>query len=143
MREFKILDELYYTKEHIWVKIENDVATIGITDYAQSQLGDAVFIELPEVGREVESGEVIATVESIKAVSEIYSPLTGKIISINEDLANEPSLLNSDPYGDGWICDIQIKDLTEVEDLMTADDYRAYLEAITEEEEWLWIILLL
>lgn len=135
MREFKILDELYYTKEHIWVKIENDVATIGITDYAQSQLGDAVFIELPEVGREVESGEVIATVESIKAVSEIYSPLTGKIISINEDLANEPSLLNSDPYGDGWICDIQIKDLTEVEDLMTADDYRAYLEAITEEEE--------
>jgi glycine cleavage system H protein len=135
LREFKILDELYYTKEHIWVKIENDVATIGITDYAQSQLGDAVFIELPEVGREVESGEVIATVESIKAVSEIYSPLTGKIISINEDLANEPSLLNSDPYGDGWICDIQIKDLTEVEDLMTADDYRAYLEAITEEEE--------
>jgi glycine cleavage system H protein len=135
LREFKILDELYYTKEHIWVKIENDVATIGITDYAQSQLGDVVFIELPEVGREVESGEVIATVESIKAVSEIYSPLTGKIISINEDLANEPSLINSDPYGDGWICDIQMKDLTEIEDLMTADDYRAYLEAITEEEE--------
>ncbi|MBX0312526.1 MAG: glycine cleavage system protein GcvH [Sulfurihydrogenibium sp.] len=135
MREYKILDELYYTKEHIWVKIENDVATIGITDYAQSQLGDVVFIELPEVEREVESGEVIATAESIKAVSEIYSPLTGKIISINEDLANDPSLLNSDPYGDGWICDIQMKDLTEIEDLMTADDYRAYLEAITEEEE--------
>jgi glycine cleavage system H protein len=135
LREYKILDELYYTKEHIWVKIENDVATIGITDYAQSQLGDVVFIELPEVEREVESGEVIATAESIKAVSEIYSPLTGKIISINEDLANDPSLLNSDPYGDGWICDIQMKDLTEIEDLMTADDYRAYLEAITEEEE--------
>ncbi len=135
MRDFKILDELYYTKEHIWVKIENDVATIGITDYAQSQLGDVVFIELPEAGREVESGEVIATAESIKAVSEIYSPLTGKIISTNEDLANEPSFLNSDPYGDGWICDIQMKDLTEMEDLMTADDYRAYLEAITEEEE--------
>jgi len=135
LRDFKILDELYYTKEHIWVKIENDVATIGITDYAQSQLGDVVFIELPEAGREVESGEVIATAESIKAVSEIYSPLTGKIISINEDLANEPSFLNSDPYGDGWICDIQMKDLTEMEDLMTADDYRAYLEAITEEEE--------
>ncbi|ACD66525.1 MAG TPA: glycine cleavage system protein GcvH [Sulfurihydrogenibium sp.] len=135
MREYKILDELYYTKEHIWVKIENDVATIGITDYAQSQLGDVVFIELPEVGREVESGEVIATVESIKAVSEIYSPLTGRIISINEDLVNEPSFINSDPYGDGWICDIQMKDLTEIEDLMTADDYRAYLEAITEEEE--------
>jgi len=135
LREYKILDELYYTKEHIWVKIENNVATIGITDYAQSQLGDVVFIELPEVEREVESGEVIATVESIKAVSEIYAPLTGKIISINEDLANEPSILNSDPYGDGWICDIQMKDLTEIEDLMTADDYRAYLEAITEEEE--------
>lgn len=135
MREYKILEDLYYTKEHIWVKIEGDVATVGITDFAQSQLGDVVFIDLPEVERDVESGEVIATVESIKAVSEIYAPLSGKVISVNEDLGNEPSLINSDPYGDGWICDIQIKDLTEIEDLMTSEDYRAYLEALTEEEE--------
>ncbi len=135
MEEYRIPENLYYTKEHIWVKIEDDVATIGITDYGQHQLGDVVFVDLPELGREVESGEVIASVESIKAVSEIYSPITGKIISINEDLANDPSFINSDPYGDGWIADIQMKDPTEIEDLMTADDYKAYLEQIDKEEE--------
>ncbi|MEJ5172087.1 MAG: glycine cleavage system protein GcvH [Hydrogenothermaceae bacterium] len=133
--DYKVLEDLYYTKEHIWVKIESDVATIGITDYGQHQLGDVVFVDLPELNREVESGEVIASVESVKAVSEIYSPLTGKIISINEDLSNDPSVINSDPYGDGWICDIQLKDLQEIEDLMTADDYRAYLEELEAEEE--------
>lgn len=134
-QEYRVLDDLYYSKEHIWVKIEGDVATIGITDYGQHQLGDIVFIDLPENGREVESGEVIASVESIKAISEIYAPLTGKIISINEDLANDPSVINSDPYGDGWICDIQMKDPSEVEDLMTAEDYRAYLQELESEEE--------
>ncbi len=134
MEEYKILDELYYTKEHIWVKIDNDIATIGITDYGQRQLGDIVFIDLPELDREVEAGEVIASVESVKAISEIYAPVSGKIISINEELSNDPSIINSDPYGDGWICDIQMKDISEVEDLMTADDYRAYLEVIEEEE---------
>ncbi|MGC9007324.1 MAG: glycine cleavage system protein GcvH [Sulfurihydrogenibium sp.] len=135
MEEYKIPENLYYTKEHIWVKIENDVATIGITDYGQKQLGDVVFVDLPEVGREVESGEVIASVESIKAVSEVYSPVTGKIISVNEDLANDPSVINSDPYGDGWIADIQMSDPSEVEDLMTAEDYKAYLEEVESEEE--------
>lgn len=133
--EYKILEGIYYTKEHIWVKIEGDVATIGITDYGQHQLGDIVFIDMPEKDREVEAGEVIASVESVKAISEIYAPLTGKIIEINEDLANDPSVINSDPYGDGWICDIQIKDPTEVEDLMTAEDYTAYLEELEVEEE--------
>ncbi|MEZ0323111.1 MAG: glycine cleavage system protein GcvH [Hydrogenothermaceae bacterium] len=133
--DYKVLDNLYYTKEHVWVKIDSDVATIGITDYGQHQLGDVVFVDLPELGREVESGEVIASVESVKAVSEIYSPLTGKIISINEDLSNDPSVINSDPYGDGWICDIQVKDIQEIEDLMTAEDYRAYLEELEAEEE--------
>lgn len=135
MEEYRIPENLYYTKEHIWVKIENDVATIGITDYGQHQLGDVVFIDLPELDREVESGEVIASVESVKAVSEIYSPVTGKIISVNEDLANDPSVINSDPYGDGWIADIQMKDLTEIEDLMTTEDYKAYLEELESEEE--------
>lgn len=133
--EYKVLEGIYYTKEHIWVKIEGDVATIGITDYGQHQLGDIVFIDMPEKDREVEAGEVIASVESVKAISEIYAPLTGKIIEINEDLANDPSVINSDPYGDGWICDIQIKDPTEVEDLMTAEDYTAYLEELEAEEE--------
>ncbi|ACN99156.1 glycine cleavage system protein GcvH [Sulfurihydrogenibium azorense] len=136
MEEYRIPEGLYYTKEHIWVRIENDVATIGITDYGQHQLGDVVFVDLPELGREVESGEVIASVESVKAVSEIYSPVTGKIIAINEDLANDPSVINSDPYGDGWIADIQMKDLSEVEDLMTAEDYKAYLEELEKEEEF-------
>ncbi|PMP64035.1 MAG: glycine cleavage system protein H [Sulfurihydrogenibium sp.] len=135
MEEYKIPENLYYTKEHIWVKIENDVATIGITDYGQKQLGDVVFVDLPEVGREVESGEVIASVESVKAVSEVYSPVSGKIISVNEDLANDPSVINADPYGDGWIADIQMSDPSEVEDLMTAEDYKAYLEEVESEEE--------
>lgn len=134
-QEYRVPDDLYYSKEHIWVKIEGDIATIGITDYGQHQLGDIVFIDMPENGREVESGEVIASVESIKAISEIYAPLTGKIITINEDLANDPSVINSDPYGDGWICDIKIKDPSEVEDLMTSDDYRAYLQELEAEEE--------
>lgn len=133
--EYRVPEDLYYTKEHIWVKIEGDIATIGITDYGQHQLGDVVFIDMPEMGREIESGEVIASVESVKAISEVYAPLTGKIIEISEDLSNDPSTINSDPYGDGWICDIQIKDPTEVEDLMTADDYRAYLEELEVEEE--------
>lgn len=135
MEEYRIPEGLYYTKEHIWVKIDNDVATVGITDYGQHQLGDVVFVDLPELGREVEAGEVIASVESVKAVSEIYSPITGKIIAVNEDLANDPSVINSDPYGDGWIADIQMKDPTEIEDLMTAEDYKAYLEELEKEEE--------
>ncbi|MCX7738736.1 MAG: glycine cleavage system protein GcvH [Hydrogenothermaceae bacterium] len=133
--EYRVPEDLYYTKEHIWVKIEGDMATIGITDYGQHQLGDIVFIDMPEIGREIESGEVIASVESVKAISEVYAPLTGKIIEINEDLSNDPSTINSDPYGDGWICDIQTKDPTEIEDLMTANDYRAYLEEVEAEEE--------
>lgn len=131
--EYRVPEDLYYTKDHIWVKIEGDMATIGITDYGQHQLGDIVFIEMPEVGREVEAGEVIASVESVKAISEVYAPLTGRIISINEELSSEPSVINSDNYGDGWICGIQIKDEREVEDLMTADDYRAYLEELEAE----------
>lgn len=133
--EYKVLEGLYYTKEHIWVKIEGDVATIGITDYGQHQLGDIVFVDMPEKDRDVEAGEVIASVESVKAISEIYAPLTGRIIEINEELANDPSVINSDPYGDGWICDIHIKDKSEVEDLMTAEDYTAYLEELEAEEE--------
>ncbi|GAB6071648.1 hypothetical protein JCM14244_00250 [Venenivibrio stagnispumantis] len=135
MQEYNVVEGLYYTKEHVWVKIEDDLATIGITDYGQHQLGDIVFVDLPEKDADVESGDVIASVESVKAVSEVYSPLTGKIIEVNEELNNDPGLINRDPYGDGWIAQIKMSDPTEIEDLMTDEDYKAYLEEIEKEEE--------
>jgi len=135
MQEYNVVEGLYYTKEHVWVKVEDDLATIGITDYGQHQLGDIVFVDLPEKDADVESGDVIASVESVKAVSEVYSPLTGKIIEVNEELNNDPGLINRDPYGDGWIAQIKMSDPTEIEDLMTDEDYKAYLEEIEKEEE--------
>lgn len=133
--DFKVVDGLYYTKEHLWVKVDGDDATIGVTDYGQHQLGDVVYVELPEVNSEVEAGDKIASVESVKAAIDIYSPLTGKILSVNEDLKEDPSLVNVDPYGDGWIAEIQMSDPNELEDLMTADDYRAYIQEVESEEE--------
>ncbi len=133
--DFKVVDGLYYTKEHLWVKVDGNDATIGVTDYGQHQLGDVVYVELPEVGSEVEAGDKIAAVESVKAAIDIYSPLTGKILSVNEDLKEDPSLVNVDPYGDGWIAEIQMSDPNELEDLMTADDYRAYIQEVESEEE--------
>ena len=134
-QEFRIVDGLFYTKEHLWIKAEGDDAIIGITDYGQHQLGDVVYVELPQVDSEVESGDKVASVESVKAAIDIFSPLTGRIISINEDLKEDPSLVNIDPYGEGWIYEIKMSDTSELEDLMTADDYRAYIEEIEAEEE--------
>ncbi|WP_456402335.1 glycine cleavage system protein GcvH [Persephonella sp.] len=132
---FRIEEGYYYTKEHMWVKVDNGNAVVGITDYGQHQLGDIVFIELPSVGQEVESGEKVASIESVKAAIDLFSPLTGKIISVNEDLNDDPSLLNTDPYGEGWIYEMDLADKNELEDLMTADDYRAYIQEIEAEEE--------
>ncbi len=133
--EFRIEDGYYYTKEHQWAKVEGNMAVVGVTDYAQHQLGDVVFVELPEVGKEVEAGDTLATIESVKAMSDVYSPLTGKVSSVNEALNEDPSLINVDPYGDGWICELEMSDPSEVEDLMTADDYRAYLEELELQEK--------
>ncbi len=133
--EFRIEDGYYYTKEHQWAKVEGNMAVVGVTDYAQHQLGDVVFVELPEVGKEVEAGDTLATIESVKAMSDVYSPLTGKVSSVNEALNEDPSLINVDPYGDGWICELEMLDPSEVEDLMTADDYRAYLEELELQEK--------
>ncbi|NPA16314.1 glycine cleavage system protein GcvH [Persephonella sp.] len=133
--DFKVIDGLYYTKEHLWVKAEGSDAVIGITDYGQHQLGDVVYVELPETGTEVEAGDKIASVESVKAAIDVFSPLTGKVISVNEDLKEDPSLVNTDPYGEGWLYEMQMSDTTELEDLMTAEDYRAYIEEIESEEE--------
>ncbi|WP_457635738.1 glycine cleavage system protein GcvH [Persephonella sp.] len=134
-QDFRIVDGLFYTKEHLWVKAEGDDAVVGITDYGQHQLGDVVYVELPQVDSEVESGDKVASIESVKAAIDIFSPLTGKVISVNDDLKDDPSLVNTDPYGEGWLYEMKMSDPSELEDLMTADDYRAYIEEIESEEE--------
>ena len=115
--------ELKYTKDHEWLKMEGDIAVVGITDFAQDALGDVVFINLPEVGDEVTAGESFGDVESVKAVSDVNSPVTGVIVEVNEDLADSPEALNEDPYG-AWI--IKVEQVTETEDLMDAAAYEAF-----------------
>lgn len=134
--DFRIEKGIYYTKDHLWVKLEKeDDAVVGITDYGQHQLGDVVYVELPQIGTKVEAGEKVASVESVKAAVDVLSPLTGEIIAVNEDLKEEPDLVNTDPYGDGWIFEIKLEDTGEIEDLMTSEDYKAYLEEIEEESQ--------
>jgi len=133
--DYTIPEDLYYTKEHTWVKVDGNLAVIGITEYGQSELGDIVYVDLPKVNEFVEAGDVIASLESIKATIDVVSPITGKIVNVNEELNDEPSLINTEPYGNGWIAEIEMKDPTEIEDLLTAEDYKAYLEELLEEEE--------
>jgi len=121
-------EELKYTEEHEWVLIEDDIATIGITDFAQDQLGDVVFVELPAVGDELEAGKTFGVVESVKAVSDIYAPMTGEVIEINEDLPDEPETLNTSPYEDGWLVKIRIANPEEADELLDAADYLELLE---------------
>ncbi len=122
--------EFKYTKEHEWVKIEGDKAVFGITDHAQSELGDITFVELPVMGREVKKGESLATIESVKAASEVYAPLGGKIIAINEVLRDKPEIVNKSAYKDGWICRIRVADAQEAESLMDSSAYEKYLEGL-------------
>ncbi|MFZ0426729.1 MAG: glycine cleavage system protein GcvH [Acidobacteriota bacterium] len=124
--------DLLYTKEHEWVLVENDTATVGITDYAQEELGDVVYVELPEEGASFEVEESFGSVESVKAVSEIYMPLSGKVKEINPDLADAPEVINEDPYGDGWMIRITVTDPGQLEDLMSAEDYTTYLKEETD-----------
>ena len=123
-----IPSELKYTKEHEWVRIESKIATIGVTDYAQAELTDITFFELPEIGREVKQSEEIGVIETSKAVSEIYSPISGKIVEINSALDDAPDTLNSDPYGAGWLVKIEISDEAEVDHLLSADAYKELTE---------------
>jgi len=118
-------EELRYSKEHVWVKAEGSECTAGITDYAQGELNDIVFVELPEVGRTVSAGEAIAAVESVKAVNDIYAPVSGKVSAVNDALEDQPELINQDPYGEGWMVKIEMSDPGEVGGLMTAADYSA------------------
>jgi len=115
--------DLLYSADHEWVKVVGNRATIGITDYAQDALGDVVYVQAPDVGRHVSAGDSFSEVESTKSVSDIYAPVTGTVIGVNSSLADDPSLVNTSPYGDGWICEIDL-DSSDVSHLMSADDYR-------------------
>ena len=116
-----------YTKEHEWVNVEDGVGTIGITDHAQSELGDIVYVELPKVGDSLEQGKSLGSVESVKAVSDIYSPVTGEVVAVNDTLATAPEKLNSDPHGDAWLVKIRLKAPDEVSKLLSAADYQSYI----------------
>lgn len=120
----EIKSELKYTKDHEWIQIEGNDAIIGITDYAQSELGDIVFVEIETIGDDLKKEEIFGSVEAVKTVSDLFVPLSGKIIEINEALEDNPELVNNDPYGEGWIIKMEIKDLLEIEDLLDADSYK-------------------
>ena len=119
--------ELKYTKEHEWIRVDGEEAVVGITDYAQSQLGDIVFVECETVGDALEAGETFGTIEAVKTVSDLYLPVAGEVLEFNEELEGEPELVNKDPYGKGWIVKIKISDETELDGLLNADAYKAII----------------
>ena len=119
--------ELKYTKEHEWIRVEGEEAVVGITDYAQSQLGDIVFVECETVGDALEAGETFGTIVAVKTVSDLYLPVAGEVLEFNEELEGEPELVNKDPYGKGWIVKIKISDETELDGLLNADAYKAII----------------
>jgi glycine cleavage system H protein len=122
-----------YTQSHEWVRIDGDVGTIGITDYAQKELGDIVYLELPEVGHVFNAGEEFGTVESVKAVSELFTPVSGEIVEINKGAVTEPGIVNDDPFGDGWMIKLKLSTDEEVQKLLTAEQYEEYVKQ--EEKE--------
>lgn len=119
--------ELHYTKQHEWVRVSGDTGVVGITDYAQSELGDIVYVDLPRSGTKVEEGKVMGSVESVKAVSDIYSPVSGEVIEINDALATAPEKLNASPHGDGWLVKIRLSAPNEIQGLLSAADYEKYV----------------
>lgn len=119
---------LLYTKEHEWLRIEGDIATIGITDYAQGELGDVVFVELPEVGRAVKQMAPFGTIEAVKAVSELFSPITGAVTAINDEIERDAGIINRDPYGEGWMIKVKMADPSETAGLLNAAQYAELLE---------------
>ena len=121
---------VYYTKEHEWIQVEGDSATVGITDYAQSQLGDVVFVEVPEAGRQLSKGGEAAVVESVKAASDVYAPVSGEVIEGNQALVDQPDLVNTDPEGAGWFFRIRLAGTSELDGLMDQSAYRAFCESL-------------
>jgi glycine cleavage system H protein len=124
---------LKYSKEHEWVAAEEAVATIGITDHAQEQLGEIVYIELPSIGEKVSKDDPFGVVESVKAVSDIYAPVSGTVLEVNEDLAESPEVVNEDPYGDGWLIKVRVSDPADLDDLMDNDEYEQMIAREKEE----------
>lgn len=124
------MSETRYTAEHEWIRIEDGIGTVGISDYAQQQLGDVVFVEVPEVGRKLAKGDEAAVVESVKAASEVYSPVGGEVVEVNETLADQPALVNEQPMGDGWFFRIRLDDEAELAALMDEDAYQKYLKEL-------------
>lgn len=122
-----IPSELKYTKDHEWVKIEGDIATVGITDFAQGELGDIVYVEVETLDETLDAEEVFGTVEAVKTVSDLFLPLSGEIIEFNEALEDEPEKVNADPYGDGWMVKIKFSDASELDNLLSAEDYKALI----------------
>ncbi|NOT79157.1 MAG: glycine cleavage system protein GcvH [Bacteriovoracaceae bacterium] len=122
--------ELKYTKDHEWAKIEGDTAIIGITDFAQSALGDIVFVELPEAGKTLDHHQTFGVVESIKSVSDLYSPLSGTVLESNKDLVNAPELCNAEPYGNAWMIKVKLKNPSELNSLLSASDYQNFLSSL-------------
>ena len=125
-------DELLYTKEHEWVRVEDSEAVVGVTDYAQQQLGDVVYVELPESGTEVVKGDTFGVVESVKAVSDLYCPLSGTVTEINEALVDKPELVNQEPYGSGWMIKIELSDEAELDGLLSAREYEQIVAELSE-----------
>lgn len=119
--------DLKYSKEHEWVKVEGNIAIVGVTDFAQKQLTNIVFVELPENGKMVEAGKQMAVIESVKSVSDVFSPVSGKVIEVNEKLKDNPDIINKDPYGKGWIAKVKIEDKDELNNLMTAKEYEKFI----------------
>ncbi|MEH6525500.1 MAG: glycine cleavage system protein GcvH [Sneathiella sp.] len=121
---------LKYTEDHEWILLEGKVATIGVSDYAQEQLGDVVFVEVPEVGSDLSKGDELAVVESVKAASEVYSPVSGTVVAVNSELEDAPTLVNEDPNGGGWFAKIEVSDPTEIDGLMDENAYKTYIEGL-------------
>ena len=122
------MSALRYTRDHEWVRVDGDLAVVGITDYAQSQLGDVVYVELPEIGRLVEQGKEAAVVESVKAASEVYAPVSGEVIEVNEALAADPARVNADPIGEGWFIKLRLDDPKQLDSLMDEEAYKRFVE---------------
>ena len=119
--------ELRYTKEHEWIRLEGDIATVGITDFAQGELGDIVFVEVETVGESMGADEVFGTIEAVKTVSDMFLPVAGEIVAFNEEIEGDPELVNKDPYGEGWIIKVKVDNAADVEALLSADDYQAII----------------
>ena len=120
-------NHLFYTKEHEWIEFKNDLAIVGITDYAQSQLGDVIFVEFPEIGEDLHSGSSFGEVEAVKTVADLFAPISGKVLSVNKDIEDTPDLVNSDPYEKGWLIKISPSNYEEKDDLMNFEEYKSFI----------------